>query len=212
MASERIERFTATERALHWSHAAAFFVMLATGAIIYFPSWGAAVGRRHMVRNVHLIAAVVWVVAIVAIIIFGNRGALRRAWAQVQTIDADDRRWLRARRAPQGRFNAGQKLNTIVTAAFAILFAVSGFFLWFGERDKRFRFDGTGALHDLLTYGSVFLLVGHLYLALVHPTTRHSMRGITTGDVDRDWARRHHPKWVAEVDAVDSGDSRDRLG
>ena len=33
------------------------------------------------------------------------------------------------------------------------------------------------------------LIVGHLYLALLHPATRHALRGMTLGDVDADWAR-----------------------
>jgi formate dehydrogenase subunit gamma len=47
-----------------------------------------------------------------------------------------------------------------------------------------------------LTYVSVVLVAGHLYLALIHPTTRHALRGITTGEVDEAWARKHHAKWV----------------
>ena len=97
---------------------------------------------------------------------------------------------------PQGRFNAGQKINTLLTIAFGLLFALSGFFLWLGERDHRFLFDGTGTVHDVLTYLSVGLLVGHLYLALIHPSTRHALRGMTTGEVDEAWARKHHAKWV----------------
>ena len=42
------------------------------------------------------------------------------------------------------------------------------------------------------------LLVGHLYLAVIHPTTRHALRGMTRGDVREDWARAHHPKWVEQ--------------
>ena len=106
--------------------------------------------------------------------------ALRADWREIESIDADDRRWLRGGRAPQGRFNAGQKVNTILTAAFALLFVVSGSMLWLGERDHRFILDGTGAVHELLTLGSVGLLVGHLYLAVIHPTTRHALRGMTT--------------------------------
>ena len=75
-------------------------------------------------------------------------------------------------------------------------FALSGFFLWLGERDHRFIFDGTGTVHDVLTFLSVGLLVGHLYLALIHPSTRHALRGMTTGEVDESWARKHHVKWV----------------
>jgi formate dehydrogenase subunit gamma len=199
MASERILRFTRTERSLHWVHAVSFFAMLATGLVMFFSTLAEAIGRRHLVKNVHLLTAVVWVVALGCV--FGNRAALRRSWAEVESIDADDRAWLAFRRpVAQGRFNAGQKINTIVTVAFALLFAVSGLFLWLGERNHAFRFDGTGALHDLLTFASVVLVVGHVYLALLHPSTRHAMRGMTTGQVDLDWARRHHPTWVAQVE------------
>lgn len=201
MEPERILRFTRTERALHWVHAVSFFAMLATGIVMFFSTLAEAIGRRPLVKDVHLLTAVVWVVALAGVIGFGNRAALRRTWAEVESIDADDRAWLAFRRpVAQGRFNAGQKINTIVTVAFALLFALSGLFLWLGERNHAFRFDGTGALHDLLTFASVVLVVGHLYLALIHPSTRHAMRGMTGGQVDLEWAQRHHPKWVAQVE------------
>ena len=74
-------------------------------------------------------------------------------------------------------------------------FLASGLLLWFGERDTRFRWASTVTLHDGLLYASLFLLVGHLYLAVIHPATRHSLRGMTTGKVREDWARRHYPRW-----------------
>ena len=80
-----------------------------------------------------------------------------------------------------------------------ILFTVSGLLLWLGEQDTRFRLDGSIALHDGATLISLFLLVGHLYLAVIHPSTRHALRGITLGDVREDWAREHHVKWVDAV-------------
>jgi formate dehydrogenase subunit gamma len=192
----RIARFNRTERLLHWAHAASFLVMLATGLILYLPSLSTLIAQRQIVKNVHIWVALAWAVAIVLILLLGDRRQLAEDWREIETIDRDDRRWLRRRRAPQGRFNAGQKLNALLTAAFALLFALSGFFLWLGERDHRFIFAGTGAVHDLLTLFSVVLLVGHLYLALIHPSTRHALRGITVGEVDEEWARAHHPKWV----------------
>ena len=192
----RIERFTRTERTLHWMHASAFFALLATGMILYLPALSTLINRRTVVKGVHLWVAVAWAVALVIIFVAGNRKRLAEDWREIETIDSDDRRWLRGRRAPQGRFNAGQKINTILTVAFALLFALSGVFLWLGERDHRFIFAGTGTVHDVLTFVSIGLLVGHLYLALIHPTTRHALRGMTTGEVDEAWARRHHAKWV----------------
>ncbi len=205
-APARIQRFTLTERLLHWTHASGFLVMLATGLILYLPSLSTWIARRNLVKNVHIWTAVAWTVAIVVIVALGNRRRLLDDWREVESFDRDDRRWLRGRRVRQGKFNAGQKANVIATVAFALLFALSGFFLWLGERDHTFLLPGTGALHDLLTFVSVALLVGHLYLALIHPSTRHALRGITTGEVDEEWAAKHHTKWV-EAERVGRGAS-----
>ena len=199
MASERmIRRFGPTERALHWVHASGFLAMLATGLILYLPALSEAVARRNLVKNVHLLAAVLWVLALALVLLLGDRRRLAADWREIETIDRDDRRWLRGRRVPQGRFNAGQKVNALLSASFALLFVISGFFLWLGERDHRFLFDGTGTVHESLTLASVGLLAGHLYLAVIQPTTRHALRGMTLGEVREDWAREHHRKWVEE--------------
>jgi formate dehydrogenase subunit gamma len=194
-----VRRFSRTERTLHWVHASAFLVLLGSGLVLYLPTLAAEVGRRPLVKDVHLLTALAWAVALVAVLALGDRRGLRATARELDVFDADDRRWLRGRPAPQGRFNAGQKLNAALTAAFAVLFAVSGALLWLGERDTRFRFDSTIVLHDVLTYVSVALLVGHLYLAVVHPTTRHALRGVTLGTVREDWAREHHPKWPTDA-------------
>lgn len=193
-----VRRFTVSERAVHWIHASVFFSLLATGAILYFPALSIAVGRRQVVKELHLWSALAWVVAILVVVIVGDRSALRRTLREVDRFDRDDGRWLTLRRAPQGRFNAGQKVNLILTGVLSLLFAISGLLLWLGEQDTRFRLDGSIALHDGATLISLFLLVGHLYLAVIHPSTRHALRGITRGDVREDWAERHHAKWVEQ--------------
>ena len=191
-----VERFGRTERALHWVHATGFFAMLASGLVLYLPALSELVARRNLVKNVHIFTAVGWALAICLVVALGDRRRLADDWGEIEAIDRDDRRWLVSGRADQGRFNAGQKLNAIVTVAFALLFALSGFFLWLGERDHRFLLDGTGTVHETLTLASVALVSGHLYLAVIHPRTRHALRGITLGDVREDWAREHHAKWL----------------
>jgi formate dehydrogenase subunit gamma len=198
MAPEYIERFSPTERAVHWVHATAFLVLLATGLALYVPALSVAVGRRPLLKDIHVYTAVAWIGALVLVVVLGDRRRLRATVRELETFDADDMLWLRRYPRPQGRFNAGQKVNAALTAAFAVLFAVSGSLLWLGERDHRFRLASTILLHDWLTLISLFLLVGHLYLALIYPATRHALRGMTVGTVRRDWAERHHPKWVRE--------------
>ncbi|HEY6016529.1 MAG TPA: cytochrome b/b6 domain-containing protein [Gaiellaceae bacterium] len=190
-----VPRFSRTERTLHWVHASAFFVLLGSGLVLYVPRLSTAVGRRPFLKDVHVYTAVAWLCAIVLVVALGDRRRLAATLRELDAFDRDDRLWLRRVPRPQGRFNAGQKLNAALTAAFAVVFGVSGFFLWLGERDPRWRFASTILVHDGLMYVSLVLLAGHLYLALIYPSTRHALRGMTVGSVRRDWAREHHAKW-----------------
>jgi formate dehydrogenase subunit gamma len=197
-----LHRFSRTERAIHWVHAAACFVLLGSGLVLYLPALSEAVSRRPLVKDVHIDTALAWAAAILLLVTIGDRAGLRRTLRELDGFDRDDRRWLTGRRAPHGRFNAGQTHNAALNAAFARLFAISGFLLWYGERDTRFRFASTLLLHDGLMYVSLVLLIGHLYLALIHPKTRHALRGMTLGAVELDWALDHHRKWAETQPAI----------
>jgi len=195
----RLARFSRTERALHWVHASAFLVLLASGLCLYLPTLAELLGRRPLLKDIHVYTALAWLAALALVLLAGDRRRLLATAREIDRFDADDLAWLRGRRTPQGRFNAGQKINAIVTAALAVLFAITGFFLWYGERDHAFRLQNALVVHDWLMYISFFLLLGHVYLSLVHPSTRHSLSAITRGWVRRDWAERHHRKWVEQL-------------
>ena len=179
-----VRRFSRTERTFHWVNAAFFLFLLATGLVLYLPTLSKDVGRRPLMKDLHFWGGIGWISALVLVALVGDSRGLLRTARQVEVLEHD-------------RFNVGQKINAILTAAFTVLFLVSGLLLWLGERDTRFRFASTVTLHDTLLYASLVLLVGHLYLAVIHPATRHSLRGMTLGTVNEEWARRHHPRWVA---------------
>ena len=192
----RLARFSRTERAVHWVYAAAFVVLLGSGLCLYLPSLAEAVGRRPLLKTIHVYTALALIAALVVVVVVGDRRSLRATAHEVDVWDPADRAWFRRRRTPSGRLNAGQKLNSVITASFAVLFTVTGGLLWYGERDTRFRFADTILVHDWLTYISLFLFTGHLYLSVIHPRTRHSLVGITRGWVDEDWALEHHRTWA----------------
>lgn len=205
----RVARFTATERILHWLVAIAFFAMLGTGMALYFPSM-AGYMDRPTAKQIHLWAAIGMGVAMVLVPLLGNRRAVLRSAREVQFLDRDDVAWLRAgpvrqlgrvAPVPQGRFNAGQKLNTALMSGGMVVIYVTGFLLWYGERNTEWRLMGSVPVHDLFSLFLVLLVTGHVYLAAIHPMTRAALRGITFGDVDREYAEHHHAKWVAQLDA-----------
>jgi formate dehydrogenase subunit gamma len=177
-----VKRFSRTERTLHWVNATGFLLLLATGLILYLPRLSILVGRRPLIKDIHLWGGIGWIAALAIVALAGDRRGLVRTARDLEQLRPS-------------RFNVGQKVNAILSAAFAILFLASGLLLWAGERDTRFRFASTVLLHDGLLYASLVLLVGHLYLALIYPATRHSLRGITRGEVRSDWAREQHAKW-----------------
>src|SRR6201995_5345274 len=169
----RLPRFGLTERSFHWVHAGAFLVLLGSGLCLYLPSLAEIVGRRPLLKDVHIYNAVAWLVALALIFVFGDQESLVDTAREVNDLTPS-------------RMNVGQKLNTIVTAAFAVLFTISGFFLWYGERNTRFRMPQALLVHDWLMYVSFFLFLGHLFLAVIYPKTRHSLNGMTRGWVDAD--------------------------
>jgi formate dehydrogenase subunit gamma len=196
-----IRRFSAAERGVHWLLAGTFLTMLATGLILYLPSLAEVAANRGLWKSLHLGAAVAFWAGLLALVA-GNAGELRRTASEIDRFDEDDRRWLAwsVRRAgpepPQDRFNAGQKLNAAVVAGLMVVFTISGLLMYLQETDAAFRGRTSAILvHDVATYVALPLVAGHLYLALLHPATRPSLRGMVLGSVRRDWARRHHPKW-----------------
>ena len=199
-----VRRFSSAERSLHWLLAASFFTMLATGLILYLPSLAQVAANRQLWKSIHLGAALGFWVGTFLIVTSAPRG-LGRTASQLDHFDEDDRRWLawsvthRGDEPPQGRFNAGQKLNAAVIAGLMVVFTISGALMYLQETDASFRGTDAILVHDVAMYVAVPIVLGHLYFALVNPSTRHSLRGMLLGTVRRDWARRHHPKWEREL-------------
>ena len=59
-------------------------------------------------------------------------------------------------------------------------------------------------LHQLLTYASIGLVAGHIYLAAVAKATRPALSTIIDGTVPIAYAR-DHPKWAAGDRAAGTG-------
>jgi len=201
----RILRFDGVERAVHWSTAALFLVLILTGAALYVPSLVALVGRRALLVRIHVDAGLALPVPLVVSLAGPWGRALRADLRRLNRWSDDDRRWLAlaARRLPKshlkvGKFNAGQKLNAaFVLGVMGVMLMTGCIMRWFYFWPLSWR-SGATFVHDLVAYVFVAVVLAHVYMALTHP---HALRSVLTGRVSRAWAERNAKAWVEELEA-----------
>lgn len=205
---QRVVRFTRTERTVHWVQASSFLLLLITGFALSLPWVEAIVGHRALLREIHLAGAFFFAFGPTIVALGGDRRSMGQDVESVDTWDSDDLRWLipfpllrllGVSTPPQGRFNAGQKLNAIFVVWSTVIFTGTGVILW---QNRRFSIDlvqRANTVHTALAYVALVAFLGHLFLATTYPKTRHAFRAITQGWVNRDWSEQHHPKWVRSV-------------
>lgn len=193
---QRRARFDAVERAVHWSTAALVAICGVTALALSFGPLSALVGRRELLKTVHVVAGLFLVVPFVV----GRAGPwsaqLRADVRQLNRFDDEDRRWRPASGRPvrTGKFHPGQKLNAAASAAAIVALVATGLVLW---QFHPFPIDvrrGATFVHDWTAFLFAFLLAGHVANALAD---RESLRGMVGGTVDARWAARTHPRWAA---------------
>ena len=196
---ELVPRFNGTERAVHWTYAICFLALLATGLVMYLPVLSVLVPSRFIVRQIHLAAAISIVTVPTLIGLFGNRRSLAVDARDVDRWDDDDRAWftdtIQGMPTDPGRFNAGQKANAAFVIGSLLVFVLTGVIMAINIYTRilpNWLVSNASLIHDGLTWLALFAWLGHVFLAGVYPPTRESLRGMLTGYVRADWARRHH--------------------
>ncbi|MFI5863940.1 cytochrome b/b6 domain-containing protein [Streptomyces sp. NPDC051546] len=193
----RVGRFSPAVRLVHLATAALTGVCLATAACLYLPPLAELVGRRHLVVTVHEWSGLL--IPAPVLLGLGSR-AFRGDLGRLNRFGPHDRTWLRAalrrdRRPavrPAGKFNAGQKLYASWSAGAALVMLGTGLLMWFtGLTPLPWR-TGATFVHDWLALAMAAAVAGHVMMAVRDPEAR---RGMRTGSVAADWARREHPLW-----------------
>jgi len=201
---QRIERFCKTTRWFHWTFVLPFLGLAATGATLALREQLALAEdtTRTLVR-VHEGIALFWLLAPPLVLLSGQTRAALADLSLPFRITRDDLRWLalqplaalgRAELPPAGKLNGGQKMNGLLAMALGLGLAATGVWLW-----RRPGALVPWLLHLMLFTAWLPAFLGHFYLAVLNPGTRHALRAMFVGDVDLDWARHHHPLWAASV-------------
>ncbi len=202
-----IPKYTALERLGHWLHTATFVPLAVTGMILYFPFLQPlAQGEAGLfIRLIHRVAAVLF--GLLPIIYYAFQP--RRLLLHIREFlpRKEDIGWLKGAPAyyllgkheampPQGRFNAGEKLNGLVMIIAWAVFGITGVPMWFGKGiipPELFRW--LVIVHDLMMIVSVCMFLVHLYLAVAHPLMWAGLVSMRFGVVSAEYAAEHHARW-----------------
>ena len=189
-------RFAPASRRVHRATAVLVGACLLTAAVLYLEPLSVLVGRRELVMRVHVLAGL----ALPLPVLLGRlSAAYRDDLRELNRFGPADAEWLRRRdrraaRLPVGKFNAGQKLNAALSAGGGLVLLGTGIVMEYGRSWPLSLRTGATFVHDWTAAAVLLLVLGHLWLASRDTDAR---RGMRTGWVPLDWARREHPAWAA---------------
>jgi formate dehydrogenase subunit gamma len=221
---ECVTRFEVPTRIVHWALAGPFVVLLLSGLTNFVPRLKATqFGGERLFAWLHVVTGFGALAAVVLLVLpqLAQRSA-RADLREIARVGLDDYLWMQhqfltaagaSSRAPAARkFNAGQKLNAAISLGATAALLGTGLILGINFVSKRVFtvafVESVFPWHTWVALLFVPVLLGHLYLALLNPSTREALRAITMGCVRRSWAAQHHAAWLAETEAAGAAPNR----
>jgi formate dehydrogenase subunit gamma len=207
---QKVVRFKAFERFSHWLTAVSFVILGLTGLNITFgkilllPLVGPETFSdiSQVAKYLHNFTSFAFVAGLVLIaVIFFRDNLLARV--DVEWVKQGGG-FIKSRHAPAGRFNLGEKLVYWLSVAAGVAVSASGFVLLF-------PFYGTSiadmqlaqVAHAIVALLFIALILAHIYIGTLGMEGAFEAMG--TGEVDLNWAREHHDRWLAEQLEKESG-------
>ena len=197
-----LPRFSRAERLVHRIIAGLMLLCVGTAACLYFSPLAQLVGRRHLVVVVHEWSGLL----LPAPVLLGLASrAFRADLRRLNRLAPYDREWLRAVRKgwtspgqrPAGKFNAGQKIYAGWIGGAVPIMMFTGLLMWFASVLPAISRTSAIFVHDVTALAIAVVVLGHIRMAYRDPEAR---RGMRTGSVTPEWARRNHPRWAEESD------------
>ncbi|OGH00906.1 MAG: hypothetical protein A2600_03375 [Candidatus Lambdaproteobacteria bacterium RIFOXYD1_FULL_56_27] len=183
-------RFTKSEILLHWGHALPFLLLLASGLVLAVE--GLFLQQRSaLLSDFHKLTGVLLILAPPLFTVIGNTKIILYNLRLILTITPLDIEWIKAQpkhlHVPAGKFNMGQKLNSILMMLISLSLQATGVWLWLFPQGLLPRWG-----HTLIALGSMGLLGGHIFMATINPSTRKGFWGIIHGVVPLSYVEEHH--------------------
>ncbi len=203
---QEILRFRKSERMLHWAIAVPFMVCWASALVlvlVYNPD--PLRPFRDVFSWLHRISGVC-LVLLPMLAMLKNRKDYRIHIYNIKCAvlwSLNDLKWValmglaavskRIRLPEQGKFNAAEKVNFMSVMFATPILALTGILIWTHEYGW-----AAWLVHGLLALAVSPTMLGHIYMATVNRDTRTGLSGMTTGYVDRHWAKHHYAVWYRQ--------------
>jgi len=208
-----VYRFSKGERFVHWVHGVAFLLLLFTGLGVLTIAIQPAMnifGGIQVTRNIHRVVAVLFTIGMIIGFVGKGEGArqMRRWFKDVISFGKND--FAHAKNfgieffgghkpfPPQGKFNGGEKLNSMITILGTLCIVISGYIIWLAPSIPQWIVQWAYPIHSACALFMAALLIAHLYLGLLHPDSNQALKGIFTGWVPAKFAFEHYEKWYNE--------------
>ncbi len=200
-----VSRFTRYQRAVHWFTASVFILLAISGLILLFgrtiliPIIGksAFAAVASAAKQGHNLFGPVFIVALLLLLPAFFRHN-RPFWQDLAWLARGG--FLSRREPPSGKFNGGEKLWYWLLTVFGLIIAGSGIFLDFPAIAPALVYlQFSHILHAVAAVVLITFAIGHAYLGSAG--VEGVLEGMTTGCVDENWARQHHPLWLEELEA-----------
>lgn len=195
-----IRKANAFEIMTHWVLAISCILLAVQGYGFLFQieGIGSAFGGFNTMKALHNYLGIAFSAALFLSIFLWLKEAL--------TFDSDDIRWItvlggylshKVKIPPMGKINTGQKFFYLAILVFGICIAGSGFVIWLLPGNKQYILV-SHIVHNISFVVLMLAVPVHIYLGtLANPGT---FRIMIYGTVPYQWAKKKHPKWVAEVE------------
>jgi len=199
-----ILRFTRIERIGHWLTAGSFLVLGTTGLNMLYGRWllEPIIGKTLFSwltwagKWLHNIGGFVFIAGLVLIFVL---------WARDNLWDRYDWGWIKdgggllkkGVHPPAAKFNFGQKTQFWMVIVVGTLVSSTGLNLLFPfTLGDIHLMQAMQLIHAALAVMMVLFILGHIYIGTIG--MEGASTAVTTGYVDREWARAHHAVWVEE--------------
>ena len=208
-----IQRHSLLKRWIHGIHMVATLVLIVSGAIVFIPAIGRAVGPElvQLVRISHRIFAVIFIGGPLLGLIVAPKGFVHIMKNLFAKWDDDDKRFMalfpkylfspkNTHMPKQHEVKSGQRLSDGLLIFAAVLIAVTGVVLWAGKFVSPEVFRITLLLHDVAFVLVSLIMCAHIYLGagIFQPYRGLARLMLGNGRVTEEEARYHWGHWAEE--------------